>query len=198
MQIDGKLISKLNPTSSLSNTKKQSVQSSEHSQASIGQASEFALNQSGLDQRLRQTNDQITQFQLRQNTLRNNEAKLNQVSAGNTNSDKLVDIKNDIHKSGLFNGTNFEQTLNKLLSSEKPLVESIQKTISSELNTLSNLISDQLSRTLNDDRNATIRENPEQLLNQFQTLAKNSPETLSAAYTQLNPEMVHGLLGNQT
>ncbi|MDH5259613.1 MAG: hypothetical protein OEX07_16480, partial [Gammaproteobacteria bacterium] len=80
MHIDGKMITRLNPANSVSKTKKLSTQASEQSNANIGQASDFALNQSGLDQKLRQTNDQLTQLLSRQNALEKGAEKLNDVS----------------------------------------------------------------------------------------------------------------------
>ena len=192
MHIDGKMITKLNQASSVTKTKKLSNQPTEQSHANIGSASDFALNQSGLDQRLRQSNDLITQLQSRQDVLKRNVDKLTDNNAGIPDGSALSEINNNIQSTGLFDGTNFEQRLNSLLASEKPLVESVQQVIKTELGELSEHISEQARQA------SEKTSNPDQLLQKFQTTVHTNPQTLHAAYAQLNPDIVHGLLGSSS
>ena len=190
MHIDGKMITRLNPANSVSKTKKLSTQASEQSNANIGQASDFALNQSGLDQKLRQTNDQLTQLLSRQNALEKGAEKLNDVSTDKHDENMVSEATREIREPGLFTGTSFEQHLNKLLTSEKPLVESIKQSIKAELKELSVSITEKVKQTQNETPDA------EQLVQNFQGTLNGNPQSLNLAYSTINPEMVHGLLGS--
>ena len=192
MHIDGKMITRLNPTSSVSKTKKLSNQASEQSNASIGQASDFALNQSGLDQKLRQTNDQLTHLLSRQNVLEKGAEKLNVADTDNDSENMVSEATSEIQETGLFTGTSFEQHLNKLLTSEKPLVESIQQSIKAELKQLSTNIAEKVKQTQNEKLDA------DQLVRNFQTTLNGNPQAINLAYSTINPEIVHGLLGSSS
>lgn len=190
MHIDGKMITRLNPTNPVSKTKKLSNQASEQSGANIGQASDFALNQSGLDQTLRQTNDQLTQLLSRQNALEKSVEKLNGVNTETHDKNVLSEATSEIREPGLFVGTNFEQHLNKLLASEKPLVESINQTIRAELKELSTGISEKVKQTQNETPDAG------HLIQRFQDSLNENPQALHLAHSTINPQIVHGLLGS--
>lgn len=194
MHIDGKMITRLNPTSSASKTKNLSNQASEQSSASIGQASDYALNQSGLDQKLRQNNDQLTQLLSRQNVLEKGAEKLNNTHTGNhseNNSENIVsEASSEIRESGLFTGTSFEQHLNKLLTSEKPLVESIKQSIKAELKELSVSIAEKVEQT------QAERLDADQLVHNFRATLNENPHALNLAHSTINPQIVHGLLGS--
>lgn len=191
MHIDGKMITRLNQTTSVSKTKKLSNQASEQSRVGIGQASDFALNRSGLDQKVRQNNDQLTQLLSRQNALEKGVEKLNNTHADNHSSDDMLpEAISEIRETGLFTGTSFEQHLNKLLTSEKPLVESIKQSIKAELKELSVSIAEKVEQTQNERLDA------DQLVQNFQTSLNENPQSLNLAYSTINPQMVHGLLGS--
>jgi len=190
MHIDGKMITRLNPTNTVSQTKKLSNQASEQTNANIGQASDFALNQSGLNQKMRQTNDQLTELLSRQNALEKGSEKLDRAPSDDKHNDMVSELNNEIRQTGLFTGTSFEQQLDKLLTSEKPLVKSIQQSIRAELKELTGSIADKVALTQNESLNA------DQLVQKFHTVLKGNPQDLNQAYSTINSEMVYGLLGN--
>ncbi|MDH5218474.1 MAG: hypothetical protein OEX19_12300 [Gammaproteobacteria bacterium] len=184
------MITRLNPTNTVSQTKKLSNQASEQTNANIGQASDFALNQSGLNQKMRQTNDQLTELLSRQNALEKGSEKLDRAPSDDKHNDMVSELNNEIRQTGLFTGTSFEQQLDKLLTSEKPLVKSIQQSIRAELKELTGSIADKVALTQNESLNA------DQLVQKFHTVLKGNPQDLNQAYSTINSEMVYGLLGN--
>jgi hypothetical protein len=189
MRIDGKTITRLNQNSAVSKTNKASNQKTEQSDVSLDQASQYALNQSDIDQKTRLANDKVNVLQSRQKALENSVDRLSMLGSANHGEQDVSNIAEDIKHSGLFDGTPFAHSLDNLLTKEASF-EPLQKAINDELGSINSQLSQQVEDNRVDPRNF------ENLLNNLQKQLKDNSQALNLAHSRPRPELVDGLLGN--
>lgn len=205
MRIDGKSASAINQTSSitkLNKVKESSIASTGKTDDQLSNASKFALNTSGLDQKTRKANDNITQLQGRRSQLDETVSLVDTYKQSiEAVDERHQDLKEaqarlaEILKNPPFSNNNTTEKLSAMLAKNDKVSQEDFSALRNNLNDEIKFVDAEVQHEVNTVKGNEVQ--PQKLVAQVKQQINTNPQALTQAYGQVDAVTAHGLLGSE-